>query len=1215
MTFDDDQHIARIAAALWRRAPTGRAAVLVGAGFSPNARPLRDSQPIMPGWTALVERMVGDLYGDAETGNERHRKAALDTAAATSSALRIAQEYETEFGRDALDRLILENVPDEAFGPGPLHQLLVELPWADILTTNWDTLLERAAKTAEDRVYATVRTVEDVPSASGPRIVKLHGSFPSNRPFILTEEDFRTYPERFAPFLNLARQTTMENVLVLVGFSGDDPNFLYWSGWVRDQLGEHAPTIYLVGPLALSSSRRKMLEKRRIQTIDLTRLPAYSDWPEETRRGLAIQWFLERLTAAKPYPRVRWPKVLAEQTHLTLLSPSPDPGAPKPWPRPGGSRWTIEQVETEILPTLRHNRLLYPGWIVAPRRARASIWQFLENGIAEAGAVIPKLEPAKALALAYEFNWLSERALVPLFSNIETPITPILEALDLPALAPEEFDQAVDLMFALLRSDRESDRPEGVTTWEARLSALALTPAARDRLQHERCLWALMTLDYDQLDALLSEWSIESDPFWMVRKAGLLAENDRLEEARILSKTALDAIRERTDKDAEDIGAWSREAYTLLFRSFAVASEIEFWERGLQERDTVSSRLYTLAARGCGAEEDFEGYAAAVQFTPPQIRPRVEKVRGFDVGNVATTEHWSNQSPSLNRRQALEAFRFFEQIGAPSRISPVSVAAPAYAGVARWLLGVDDDRAMVALTRTAGLSDKDGVEVSFSRDTVAALDDDVARRWGERLLVGVKALIDRLNNPAMARSAEARLKVLVEMLSRMAARRPELAGPAVDLGLELHAHHELRYLLEKPLDALFRRTFKVLPDELVAPYRRKLFEAPIPVTTNSYYKDPAQAGSEADDMEPGDAEFEGVITRTTAAVRDANLRYAAVMRLQWLHASEALTSEQIEAFSAALWDDRFVKDGLPDGTPLLPWVFAQLPYPAGADPASAAKARILALEDVSSEDGLGVLAGLYAGEPPAITLSVREFKSVLGKFLAKAAPKPDEDRPSRLPGFFTQDRLGWRFWQAFDGLFALSVKQPSLKALFAAYYAGNPRVEAARSVVIALEAGIVTPAYAEDMLLRAWAGDELQALTAAFASIRWAGAKPQGKPLPPVIWEIAADGVATMDEHAVLAALEFLRGSYTTLAKAVPRRLDGRLARALFAILDRTGRPDVRLSLPVDPGAVRKAAARLVAAMDRAGRAPTSLLETWREAGRREGVGEIREGLRRERSE
>jgi len=35
----------------------------------------------------------------------------------------------------------------------------------------------------------------------------------------------------------------MENMLVLVGSSGDDPDLFFWSGWVRDRLGQKAPPI------------------------------------------------------------------------------------------------------------------------------------------------------------------------------------------------------------------------------------------------------------------------------------------------------------------------------------------------------------------------------------------------------------------------------------------------------------------------------------------------------------------------------------------------------------------------------------------------------------------------------------------------------------------------------------------------------------------------------------------------------------------------------------------------------------------------------------------------------------------------------------------------------------------------------------------------------------------------------------------------------------
>ena len=103
---------------------------------------------------------------------------------------------------------------------GKLHNRLVELPWVDILTTNWDTLLERAAVSVIGQTYETVRSLEDIATTRAPRIVKLHGSLPSNRPFIFSEEDYRTYPRLFAPFVNLVQQVLLENELCLVGFSG-----------------------------------------------------------------------------------------------------------------------------------------------------------------------------------------------------------------------------------------------------------------------------------------------------------------------------------------------------------------------------------------------------------------------------------------------------------------------------------------------------------------------------------------------------------------------------------------------------------------------------------------------------------------------------------------------------------------------------------------------------------------------------------------------------------------------------------------------------------------------------------------------------------------------------------------------------------------------------------------------------------------------------------
>lgn len=98
------------------------------------------------------------------------------------------------------------------------------------------------------------------------RIVKLHGSFPANRPFIFTAKDYENYPINFSPFVNMVRQSIMETIFVLIGFSGDDPNFHSWTSWVQNNLGEHKPKIYMIG--YNQTNRKKELERLGITLID-----------------------------------------------------------------------------------------------------------------------------------------------------------------------------------------------------------------------------------------------------------------------------------------------------------------------------------------------------------------------------------------------------------------------------------------------------------------------------------------------------------------------------------------------------------------------------------------------------------------------------------------------------------------------------------------------------------------------------------------------------------------------------------------------------------------------------------------------------------------------------------------------------------------------------------------------------------------------------------
>jgi len=329
--FPDLQHVDEIRRSLWTDRALSRASVMVGAGMSRNAEPAHAGRTTMTTWSELISVMIDRLY-PAGTSVERRRKELSDQAGATSTALRLAEEFSAAFGRSALDDLIVQSIPDAEFLPSSLHTLLLELPWSDVLTTNYDTLLERAAASALGQRYSVIRSPEEIATASRPRIVKLHGSFPSSRPFILTEEDFRTYPRRFAPFVNLAQQVAMENVLCLIGFSGDDPNFLYWTGWVRDHLGPYSPKIYLCGLLNLSDSERLLLHRRNVTPIDFTPLFSREEYSGSFRHYAALEWFLLSLRNGRPYNVLEWPDPPPTdgQSMQKLPSPLPPPAGNVP---------------------------------------------------------------------------------------------------------------------------------------------------------------------------------------------------------------------------------------------------------------------------------------------------------------------------------------------------------------------------------------------------------------------------------------------------------------------------------------------------------------------------------------------------------------------------------------------------------------------------------------------------------------------------------------------------------------------------------------------------------------------------------------------------------------------------------------------------------------------------------------------------------------------
>ncbi|OJT24592.1 hypothetical protein BO221_15730 [Archangium sp. Cb G35] len=625
---------------------------MVGAGFSRNADAISSTAPPFPLWGHFTERLRKDLYGDPK-------------AEGTPDVLRLAEEYELAAGRTALDDLLLELIPDAQYQPGPLHDLLLSLPWADIFTTNYDTLLERARLKVHEFKYDLVQTPSDIARAERPRIIKLHGSFPSHRPFIFTAEDYRTYPTRFAPFVNMVQQAIMENVFCMIGFSGNDPNFLQWTGWVRDHLGTSAPKIYLCDVLDLTPAKERLYQSLRVIPVDLGPLVPATRWTTSMRYRKALEWLLLSLWNGRPLDMSKWPtppKPVASSYREyaeppALLKPPEMPRlVPPPSPPPLGHKLTQDALR-QLVESWRSERLAYPGWIVTPEFNRQKLYsetdEWLDQQLSITLGELPLTEQAETL---YEFLWRVRRALVPLtpwlakdLSRLLERLNPKPELIDLQGVASKpETPQGgnadklteiwVEFAFALLNDAWQDQIEDQYALWLKRLEQVVkLHPLWLARWYYAQCWHHLLRLDEKSVRAVLKRWPENWGlPFWEAKRASVLAELGDAEAALRHADTALERVRQGMSSASADLVIRSEEGWLIeLVRMIELAKK---WP-SMDHHEDPQARFRHRPSSQCDPREDLRLRERALQQAPAKARE--SKTYDFDPGSESTTYHFS----------------------------------------------------------------------------------------------------------------------------------------------------------------------------------------------------------------------------------------------------------------------------------------------------------------------------------------------------------------------------------------------------------------------------------------------------------------------------------------------------------------------------------------------------------------------------------------------
>lgn len=953
--FHDQSSFNQVREALWHW-PQSRASVLVGSGFSRNALKRWPGVEDIPTWAELglaLERSLSDGSGGRAGSVENE---------VPKDPLKLAQEYDDSFGRSALHRFIREQVRDTEFEPGQLHRRLLELPWRDVFTTNWDTLLERCAAEQVRRGYSVLERTRELPLELPPRIVKLHGSLPHGYPLISTEEDYRTYPARFAPFVNVVQQSMMETTMLLLGFSGDDPNFLRWLGWVRDNLGEAAPKIYLAGWLGLRPSRRRSLELRNVVPVDLALHPNASSWGD-SKYLRAMEWLLLSLERWRTYELQKWPEP-DEQEEATPRDLRPieevKPSAPRKdrWPElvpselesgsPEEQRW-LQEIR-EITDVWRHNRECYPDWLVLPfevagrMRATTDAWEKiilrLLSGLGDA---------ASRLEVLSELVWRREALLDPLFSDVEPKLLEVFDEIDCEAktIAGERRDDldwtAVTAQWRMLAlylvtaARHDFDREEFERRVRRLEPLLARDHDLRQRLHHEECLWALNRQELEQLESLLKEWGLkEEDHAWRLRKAALLVELDRKEDGLQLVRRVLRAVRGWRDGDPSMAGP-SLEAWALWLEHLLDG-----------EHFTIYDGFREFLPYRCDLLGDMSRLKRAVVEEGSE-----KKAKPFGLG--ATPGRTVVLSSTRGRRAAaaLRAVRFSEMVGVPTsvvRTLRLRVGADLLGAAAGALRPYSPEWAAWLTARCADTARDARLGRLMSRSRMAFLPLALVEDLAEAQLGQIQQFVEHVP-PKRGGGAEfwcQRLEVGMEVLSRCVVRLgSEKAEEVLDLAASLYCDPRVTEHLRfwGPLGHLVRRAWEALPGSVQSQHALRLLSLPI-VGLDGFsvddpvagFREPAWLMKRAPGGRsypvPGRSEENEEQWRVAIDLVDRGLksggeaRKRAGARLARMAPWRRFTASEEQQLAASLWGPGWHEDEeLPKGAGINPWVFLDLPEP------------------------------------------------------------------------------------------------------------------------------------------------------------------------------------------------------------------------------------------------------------------------------------------------
>lgn len=185
----------------------------------------------IPSWETAIN-MIADRL-DIE------KKERIDT-------LRIPQFYYNSRGKKEYTQLMRQIFRSgEDLDLNPIHKELIKINAGTIVTTNYDKLIEKAAEENAE-VLDVVSCNEDLPYRKGGKeLLKIHGDFEHDN-FVLKEDDYLAYSRNFRLIENYVKSLIGTKVLLIVGYSFNDPDIKQIFDWAKDVLKSDFQRAYLI---------------------------------------------------------------------------------------------------------------------------------------------------------------------------------------------------------------------------------------------------------------------------------------------------------------------------------------------------------------------------------------------------------------------------------------------------------------------------------------------------------------------------------------------------------------------------------------------------------------------------------------------------------------------------------------------------------------------------------------------------------------------------------------------------------------------------------------------------------------------------------------------------------------------------------------------------------------------------------------------------------